>query len=171
MVSEGDTQILVFNMMASDQAFWLTQADDLREAAIIMMDAHNQRAFTDREKSIRLRALNVSRSNIAFGLMGIAIENLIKGTIIKSRPEHVDEGRLKNFPNNHQLRGLAKIAKIEMLAPEYLFMLERLTPYIEWFGRYPVPKDSKKLGIVKMSDHDFDIANKLFDVLREKLRD
>ena len=76
-------------------------------------------------------------------LLGMSFENLLKGIITLNRIEKSEKPFLhKECTNRHQLKVLAMRSELDELSltDEDLSVLERLSMYIEWAGRYPIPK-------------------------------
>jgi hypothetical protein len=79
-------------------------------------------------------------------LCGLAIENFLKAIIVKrefgrqdGRPDPNAPTTLPNHLNTHDLCALAQRALLEVSAHEQRILL-RLTHYVEWAGRYPIPR-------------------------------
>jgi hypothetical protein len=93
---------------------------------------------------IKALELKVRHRGSFFLLAGLAIENQLKGVIVQ---REIAEGRaplnshdvLSLFPKKqHDLVRLAERAKVE-IGP-YGKMLARLSCFVQWAGRYPIPK-------------------------------
>jgi hypothetical protein len=74
-------------------------------------------------------------------LSGFALENLLKGIYIGRNPTFVMEGKLKKWSSKsgHELLDLAEKTKFE-LSEDETNLLERLTEFVVWAGKYPIPK-------------------------------
>ncbi|MBI2224019.1 MAG: hypothetical protein HYU44_03525 [Betaproteobacteria bacterium] len=87
-------------------------------------------------------------------LLGLAFENVLKGFISLVRLEKRTLPPLPRECHVHRLEDLAirpECAELALTATE-LETLARLSPYIEWAGRYPVPKRSSEM-IAKLSSN------------------
>lgn len=78
-----------------------------------------------------------------FLLAGLAVENLLKALVVKrmhaeNRP--VTEGNVLRLEprGRHSLVALSRSAQIT-LSPEEREVLARLSTFVQWAGRYPVP--------------------------------
>lgn len=77
-------------------------------------------------------------------LCGLAMENLIKGLLIKRDSTLISEGKLRRAAKNHNLIHLFNEAKINLSVDERE-LLERLTKYVVWKGRYGIPAECNDL--------------------------
>jgi len=103
----------------------------------------------DNESLLELNNLEVSGS--ATLLFGLAIENLLKAIIISKEPKPVENGKLRDWPGNgHELIRLAENANIN-LNMQQRDLLNRLVAFIEWAGRYPVPKKATKIPLKQIN--------------------
>lgn len=74
-------------------------------------------------------------------LMGMAIENMLKGLIVQQTPR--TESATRTVAQHHQLAQLASDAQFKIDTAERE-LLKRLTTFIYWAGRYPVPPTAAK---------------------------
>jgi hypothetical protein len=79
-------------------------------------------------------------------LCGLALENFLKALIVKQRfarqdgrPDPQAPTALPDYLNTHDLCDLANRASFEVSAHDRRTLL-RLTHYIAWAGRYPIPR-------------------------------
>lgn len=80
-------------------------------------------------------------------LYGLAFENVIKAIIIRNGGAAPAHGKLKKWPGTgHGLLDLANLARIELTTAQR-DLLSRLTAFVEWSGRYPVPKSQDKIPL------------------------
>lgn len=85
---------------------WLEVSDELNESIeIIIANSRTEYLKSDTWDGIPRRKLMSSRS--IFLLMGFSLENLIKGMLIFDKPDLVNEGKLNDEINNHNLQFLA----------------------------------------------------------------
>ena len=78
-------------------------------------------------------------------LIGLSIENIIKGILVAEFPEHINKGKLSKELKSHALLHLMdKIKSIQITKSEkeILKLLEEVVPY---WGRYPIPLEYNKL--------------------------
>jgi hypothetical protein len=79
----------------------------------------------------------------------LALENMVKAVLLKRKPELARPGRMREWPGEgagrgHDLAQLFDKAEVSLSAPERDF-LDRLTEFILWRGRYPVPHVAERL--------------------------
>jgi hypothetical protein len=117
---------------------WATSALNLWRAADILYSAYQASTAEDGEPiNCEDTELNIP----ATLLYAYAIENAVKGTLIKKR--NLSPGDCKKFPGWHQhdLVVLFNEAKIQTLddeqKKEYRRLLVILTAQIQWAGKYP----------------------------------
>jgi hypothetical protein len=76
---------------------------------------------------------------IYFFLIGMCLENLIKGILIYQNPNLGNGSELKGKIKSHDLKTLAlDLKKIEILQDE-LELFDFLKEHIVWIGKYPIP--------------------------------
>jgi hypothetical protein len=78
-------------------------------------------------------------------MSGFAVENLIKSIVLRDNPRLIDgkSGRLKKDILNHQLTRLAEqIGFIDKEDKERTTIFDKLTCFVVWAGKYPVPTRS-----------------------------
>lgn len=75
--------------------------------------------------------------SVYFLLMGYSIENLLKGILLSQKPELFHPKKMKGF-NHHDLKMLCDEVGLELQVDEKEW-LTKLTAYIEWQGKYPIP--------------------------------
>lgn len=71
-------------------------------------------------------------------LKGYAIENLLKAIYLCKKPQDVRNIRKLWSKRGHQLIWLAELAKVNLKSESEKVLLEKLTEYVLWRGRYPV---------------------------------
>lgn len=103
----------------------------------------------------------------------MAFECLLKGFISLVRLENGESPPLPKDCYTHRLEALARRPECVSLAitMEEMEALSRLSPYIEWSGRYPVPKRAKELHFVGVSNFDRDAELRLWHRLVSLLGD
>ena len=75
-------------------------------------------------------------------LMGLSFENLLKGIIIAHGTPAGSNGKLNDSFGQHNIDKLLKQVDENSitLTKEDRNILKELQPYVEWVGRYPIPK-------------------------------
>jgi len=87
---------------------------------------------------------------IYFMLWGYAFETLLKGGYIRIKGTLEKEATDKG----HDLIGLAKLLELEV-RPGDVKILELLTKYIVWAGRYPIPLDHTNYSEEGLPIHNY----------------
>lgn len=141
-----------FERRSKDPAAWFTVGYTLHYASNVLWtslrpalkawDAHG--APQDKhELALRLRG--------PFALLaGLAIENMLKGAVQEVTPRAE-----RQLVQGHDLIKLAKRLGLS-LSSEESDLLERLTRFVKWAGRYPVALDAaetKKPRLMRSSDY------------------
>lgn len=86
-----------------------------------------------------------------FLLAGLAVENYLKARILENSiragriPATLDDV-IRIVSKSHNLLNLAATAGVSVKEP-YRTLLERLTEFVEWSSRYPVPIPEKLLNV------------------------
>lgn len=128
---------------ASEPVSWLMSALALRRGAQILwaevepalaevMPSEDKAAFLERARRLKSWPAYML-------LMGLSLENLAKGVIVGREPERVGDSALTTWGSRgHDLVWLFERALIAVSVDEQA-LLERLTRFVAWRGRYPVP--------------------------------
>ena len=128
-----------FQMAAKSPAAWALQARRLKRAADLVFEAYACDLGEMQGEHSPLDLGNLETPGPATLLYGLAFENVIKALIVKKEGAMIDQGRLaKQWPRHHKLVDLASRAGIG-LTPAQRDLLARLTAFVEWSGRYPIP--------------------------------
>jgi hypothetical protein len=89
---------------------------------------------------------NLEIVGCAMLLYGLSIENVAKGLIVKANPPTVVNGKLREWSGSgHNQMELLKEAGVN-LSPQEQDLAIRLTAFVEWAGRYPIPKAVQKMS-------------------------
>ncbi len=123
--------------------------------------------------------LHLALNSVAAMLTGYAIECALKGLWVKAGNKVVQNGRYAPIPDarDHELAQLAQaIGKCIVLpvTEEELSVLERLSAFVIFAGRYPIPRTPEKMAPVKslsggtqvphvFTPEDFQVANRLLN--------
>lgn len=137
---------------------WLFQALSLQAAA----------ARLDwKEAPARDEELTVSFQSEYQMLLGLAFENLLKGFILLVRLEKGESPSLPAECHMHKLEKLAQRSECAglVLSVEDVQLLSRLSPCIEWAGRYPLPKKAKDMHYAGVSNYERDAELRLWQRL------
>jgi len=142
---------------AQNYKAWLVKADSLARAA---------------DKTNWLLEENTGLASTHNMLVGMAIECLLKAALIVRGVDVVEtkSGNLyfdKDF-KSHKLNQLAE--KLEqygaVFSVEEMFLLEKLSIYIEWGARYPVPLAHTGMEPLSTSDSEQKAAFKIYKKLQ-----
>ena len=88
---------------------------------------------------------------VYFFLMGCSLENLLKGILMSLHPEYFQaSGELIRI-QSHDLVKLCRRCNID-LSQEEKELLTKLTTYVTWAGRYPVPLKAAEMFPKKRAD-------------------
>lgn len=100
-------------------------------------------------------------------LLGLAFENLLKGFISLVRLENGQSPALPAECHVHKLEALGLRPECAELAlsTEEIAVLARLSPYIEWAGRYPIPKKASEMILVTSGNRERQAEDQLWDRL------
>ena len=117
---------------------------------------------------------------VALMLKGMAAECLLKAFWLKGGNILGADGRFRPVPGapTHNLPKLASACKFSV-TPAESHLLQRLSHFIEYGGRYPVPKDPQKLNLLPTPDGGFSAAttwstpsdDKVFEALVHRLQE
>jgi hypothetical protein len=112
--------------------------------------------------------------SVSMLLLAYAIESLVKVYLVKSGVSLVNQnGALQGKFKTHKLRKLAEYAKLDLPAAD-LKILDCLTHFLEWRGRYPIPTkreyydefNKMRLGsIEEVCTSAFALCDRIFQLL------
>ena len=93
---------------------------------------------------------------VAFMLRGMAVECLLKSFWLSGGPPFIVEGKFRPVPGakHHNLLALASTCEFTV-DPVESNLLQRLSHFVQYGGRYPVPKDAQKLNLLLTPDGGF----------------
>lgn len=123
---------------------WESRARDLLAAATVL---RHHRESMDSNSAPAPTALILPAELM---LDGMAIECLLKAAWVKRGHKLAKDGKYLGVPGagDHDLVQLAGALKLKLSALE-TDTLRRLSHFIEYGGRYPVPKDADKLQLTR----------------------
>ncbi|MHA0858096.1 hypothetical protein [Paenibacillus sp. CMAA1364] len=152
---------------------WHLKANDLFGAANILKERIQQEfeEIIDQNSSeLRIIINSTNLPSSYFLLVGFAFENLLKGIFI-SREPHNQESIKKMFKLGHNLLELTRYLQIDLTINEEE-IINRLTNYLLWDGRYPTPKKENDFSIkrsVSLYQTDFTTITNITKKLEVKL--
>ncbi len=139
-----------FRQRKSSPAHWVWAAESLRTAAELVWDRWR--------KDLDLLAAEPNQGNAEFAwlgpvwlmLAGMALENALKaGLVAHKRPVPM---------KGHDLLKLMNQLKIDLdLDPRERQFLSRVSTFVIWAGRYPVPRCEGKMDVTIVSSADWEI--------------
>jgi len=148
---------------------WKGVSDNLKHAADILFDHYH-----DANKRIIQRMLNKSAHDkkhgprtlegkeledhrdsqmigVYFLLIGYAIESLLKGNLLVQHPEYFNPDEKMTAIKTHKLTELCERCNISLMEEE-IVLLNKLTRYVEWQSKYPIPLESDEMFPMKKVD-------------------
>ena len=135
-----DYWLPMFERVAKEPIVWALQSSSLVKAARLLRPEIDA-SFA----SVRTRNANDSvhaghdLAPVFMMLMAFAIENLLKGILVRRQPHRVTTVQLTKWEGGgHNLVELAKAAKVTLTRNEIRLLLT-LSIHGEWAGRYPCP--------------------------------
>jgi hypothetical protein len=156
---------LVFNATVDSPGSWIFRALDLKTAAHRIHPELNP--VQEDEPSLGL-------IGVYWMLLGMSFEALLKGILVAHGEQVLNGGKLAKSFTTHDLKGLAQKAvdvSSLVLSPDELVLLEFVTPYVVWAGRYPLPKTADDMmGGLSFSHTQDRPLRELWDRLYEHLR-
>lgn len=154
----------MFERVAQSPDSWLSIAYLLKRAAdLVKVELRPiiESAATDRQPYHDLML-----SHPFMMLNGFAIENLIKGILFGRKPEMASNGKLNC--GSHNLKGLSSEAGISLTTSE-IDLLERLTIFTVWAGRYPTALKEENNTSPHFNTTDLQEVDELYERLFQML--
>jgi len=154
---------------------WLSKAAQLLEASKII-EAKIKNDFD----ALKNSGTAEKTGRLPFGLLeihsllvGFAIENSLKAKWVKincrgSKNEMLTHSKLPKEIHGHNLLLLAGKVGLKLSADECEW-LNRLSEYLKWAARYPVPVEAKDLKPRLLSGSDLSKSNNLVFALNQRL--
>ena len=137
-----------FQLSASEPGLWQLEALRLRRAADHLFEVYCsdlRQLSSGQVTPVDLH--NLELASAASLLYGLSLENLLKGIIVKSGAPVIAKWRIQfGRGSGHNLVHLASKASITLNSDEQ-DLLNRLTRYVEWAGRYPVAKSPEQMAL------------------------
>ena len=149
----------MFGAAEESPGSWLVTGMNLRAAAARL----DWRKAPVREEEASVGFMAVYRM-----LLGLAFENILKGVITLARLQTGQRPPLPPECLHHSLAKLASRSECAMLAlsAQEIALLDNITPFVEWAGKYPLPKKQKDYrGGFHTSSYEHDAEVALWDRL------
>ncbi len=157
---------------------WLGSVEQLTTAARKVRD--ETKAHLDDGTEL-VPAIN----SVAAMLTGYAIECALKGLWVRAGRKIIEGGEFVGIPNagDHKLAQIARTVSAVVHLPltgEELAVLKRLSAFVEFAGRYPVPKRAESMAMTEGFDGgkqvphvftpaDFQVADRLLNAFTTAL--
>lgn len=123
---------------------WFDYANELKDAAQTLWESNSNTIIVYKTEKEEYSKKLYSRTY--FFLLGIAIENLVKGILISENPNYLKDGKIsQKISSGHNLKILSeKIDSLNFDSSE-IKTLEVLSELIPYWGKYPIPKDFNRI--------------------------
>jgi hypothetical protein len=128
----------LYERRQNQSIYWFNKSSDLHTAAGALWYSRDESRSEIMVKELGLRDgfhMDMAVTPVYYMLCGLSLELLYKAIIVAKGSE---------FKRDHKLVALATLAGID---PDHKLkgLLEMLTEFIEWYGKYPVPKRYQQL--------------------------
>src|SRR2546428_9517496 len=115
--AKGKMSAPEFDFMGRGAAWWLWKAEELHRMATLGVQAHyadcEERRPFFAKRDFTGYVLKPSTLKVAFFLAVLAIENLLKGSLVKEHPEYIKDGKFRGeIISSHNLIKIARDANI-----------------------------------------------------------
>jgi len=142
-----------FNLRGETPGVWILSAHRLKRSADIVFNAYEIDLKAMENGSSPLELNNLEIAGVATLLYGLSIENILKAIIIRDNLNPAESGKLREWPGSgHDLLSLAKESGIDSnFSQSQCDILRRLGAFIEWAGKYPVPKKASKIYLRQLN--------------------
>jgi hypothetical protein len=120
---------------------WRMASDSLRRAARTLLPVieNDEKVLCNQQSEDNIEP---PLSPVYMLLVGLAIENLVKGICVANAPNIIENDRLGRGMRTHSILDLLARAHVTV-SQEDSELIERLEVFVNWAGRYPIPA---KLG-------------------------
>ena len=170
----------IYKQVAHSKDWWLLSSDRLKRAADCLKTHYkNSAARVNKGEPITNVAAELELI-LQYGmLIGYSFENLLKGRLVEFDPSKIHVSRsgtgfeLKWGSHGHDLWDLANELRIYCqldLSDKDEELLNYLTLFMLWKGRYPIPKSERYLagraGVTEIGADDFNLIDELYFRIR-----
>lgn len=136
-----------FWLGGSKGASWALNARRLKRSGDLVLEANNNALERMMDSTPLPSDIDTEIAGCAMLLYGLSLENLIKGVIIANNPSLASRTAAPRWRGNgHELTQLFDQAEIELDDPDKDIVF-RLSAFVTWAGRYPIPKSVDKMVI------------------------
>jgi hypothetical protein len=163
-----------FEQLGSPSA-WLRQAELLKDSGDVLLQAgrHAYEAHkSEIEAGVAFPDWYIEQSLIQY-LYALSIENLLKAIILATNPSMLSAGAVKWPGDGHRLDALVTQAGVTYSDKyERQLISQQLQQFLDWGGRYPIPKIAEKLSSRRMwhiAFRDPSEFGRVFDRYRDEL--
>ena len=124
---------------------WLESADKLKHGADLLFTAYSESCGLSPEE--RSQTEDRKMDGVATLLYGLAMENILKAVLLKEgiakvKPDGCVAWNV-NGAKEHDLVSICRSAKLLTLNPNQEKLLERMSAFVHWAGKYPTPLELK----------------------------
>lgn len=157
--------------LINDSDAWLRKANALYSAAKDLWEI--PLGGDDSEDPIS------KHQDVALLLMGYCLESALKGIFILKGNRGINKEKLSGDINTHDLTKLCELIGFDPGDEHEKLLVERLSQFTVWKGRYPAPKSSNNLRYIFTSDslmkifggstENFNRFDSIFRKLSEKI--
>lgn len=143
-----------FTVRALTPTIWVLEARRLKLAADLLFNTYHSDLEKLAEGASPLDLENLELAGPATLLYGFALENALKAIAIQQDGEAIQNGRLRKWPGSgHDLIQIAKLSN-QQLSEDETDILNRLSQFSIWAGRYPLPRTPDEMGLVQLAVPD-----------------
>ncbi len=174
---------------------WLQSAETLKHSADLLFAAYLQsrQLLTEDESENE----DTKVAGVATLLYGLAMENILKAALLKEGFAEVQtDGRVKwnaEGATGHDLLSMCRSSKLVSLNAEQEKLMERMSAFVFWAGKYPTPltfKDPKPnkdfkglllsgqpqassvmLPVEFMAEEDKDLFHEIYELFSKRVTD
>lgn len=146
-----------------DWKAWVSKANSLRKSALILWTAYmlEEERLDSLGEAALGQSFELGHEDTAMMLIGMAIENLLKGILIARDSSLIENGKTASRLKTHDLTKLITWAGISI--DKYDTQLcALLSDFITWQGRYPVPLESSAIRGLFRAKYDWKTLDNLF---------
>jgi hypothetical protein len=133
----------------NDELQWLESADRLKHGADLLFTAYLESCELSPEEWSQTEDRNMD--GVATLLYGLAMENILKAALLKEGTAKIKPDGGVNWnvdgASKHDLLAICRSSKLVSLNVNQEKLMERLSAFVHWAGKYPTPwklKDTEK---------------------------
>jgi hypothetical protein len=120
---------------------WLSGADKLKRGADVIFEAYLSAHESSPEE--QAESEDTRLDGVATLLYGLAMENVLKAVLLNEGVAQVDNDGTVTWnvegAKEHDLLSICRSAKLLALTREQEKLMERMSAFVHWAGKYPTP--------------------------------